>query len=104
MAAVTKGSGKYFWENERVWRLHESFGFHREAEFRDHVLKAGAFRNVIGLGLLRADWPEVRTRAEAMLAAKGHAIPTLGLIDPRERPAITEAAPGDPSAPSRRVA
>lgn len=86
-----------FRENERVWRLHESFGFHREAEFRDHVMKAGVFRDVIGLGLLRADWPDVRAHAESLLEAKGLAVSSLTLIDPRlgddpaEAPAMAPA-------------
>ena len=59
-------------ENETVWRLHESFGFKREAHFRDHVLKAGRFQDVIGLGLLVGDWTEVRAGCAARLAAKGY--------------------------------
>jgi UDP-4-amino-4,6-dideoxy-N-acetyl-beta-L-altrosamine N-acetyltransferase len=58
-------------ENAEVWRMHESFGFRREAEFRDHVRKGGVFRDVVGLGLLSAEWPEVKARAEARLAEKG---------------------------------
>jgi hypothetical protein len=57
--------------NEGVWRLHEGFGFTREALFRAHVRKGGVFQDVVGLGMLAADWPAARAAAEARLAAKG---------------------------------
>jgi UDP-4-amino-4,6-dideoxy-N-acetyl-beta-L-altrosamine N-acetyltransferase len=60
-------------ENEAVWRLHESFGFVREAHFRDHVWKAGRFQDVVGLGLLAADWARARPACAARLAEKGYA-------------------------------
>lgn len=55
-------------ENQGVWRLHEGFGFTREALYRDHVRKGGTFRDVVGLGMLHRDWPEAKARAEARLA------------------------------------
>lgn len=58
-------------ENEAVWKLHESFGFVREALFRDHVFKAGRFQDVVGLGMLRADWDAARPKIEARLREKG---------------------------------
>lgn len=61
-----------FLDNEAVWRLHESFGFRREALFRDHVCKAGGRRDVVGLGLLSADWGAVRGSCAARLREKGH--------------------------------
>lgn len=60
-----------FLDNEAVWKTHESFGFRREALFRDHVRKGGAFRDVVGLGLLAADWPAARATARDRLSAKG---------------------------------
>jgi UDP-4-amino-4,6-dideoxy-N-acetyl-beta-L-altrosamine N-acetyltransferase len=54
-------------ENAGVWRLHESFGFVGEAHYRDHVRKGGALRDVVGLGLLRRDWPAAKAQAEALL-------------------------------------
>lgn len=57
--------------NEPVWRLHESFGFKREALFRAHVFKDGEPQDVVGLGLLAADWAEVRPRSLERLRAKG---------------------------------
>jgi UDP-4-amino-4,6-dideoxy-N-acetyl-beta-L-altrosamine N-acetyltransferase len=58
-------------ENEAVWKLHEGFGFVREALFRDHVFKAGRFQDVVGLGMLRADWEAARPKIEARLRDKG---------------------------------
>ena len=64
-------------DNEPVWRLHESFGFRREAQFRDHVLKAGRFQDVVGLGLLVGDWARARDTCLARLASKGYAADDL---------------------------
>jgi UDP-4-amino-4,6-dideoxy-N-acetyl-beta-L-altrosamine N-acetyltransferase len=58
-------------ENEAVWKLHESFGFVREALYRDHVFKAGRFQDVVGLGMLKADWDAARPKIEARLRDKG---------------------------------
>jgi RimJ/RimL family protein N-acetyltransferase len=59
-------------ENEAVWKLHESFGFRREALYRDHVWKAGRFQDVVGLGLLDGDWAAARAACAARLAEKGY--------------------------------
>lgn len=60
-----------FLDNEAVWRTHEGFGFRREALLRDHVRKGGVFKDVVGLGLLAADWPAAKTAAREKLGAKG---------------------------------
>ena len=64
-------------DNEPVWRLHESFGFQREALYRDHVFKAGRFQDVVGLGLLDSDWARVREACAERLAQKGYAAKDL---------------------------
>jgi len=61
--------------NEAVWRLHEGFGFKREALFREHVRKDGAPADVVGLGLLKADWAAAREASRARLAARGFDLP-----------------------------
>jgi UDP-4-amino-4,6-dideoxy-N-acetyl-beta-L-altrosamine N-acetyltransferase len=66
-------------ENEAVWRLHESFGFVREALYRDHVWKGGRFQDVVGLGLLAADWAAVRDACAQRLADKGYTASNLTL-------------------------
>jgi UDP-4-amino-4,6-dideoxy-N-acetyl-beta-L-altrosamine N-acetyltransferase len=58
-------------ENEAVWKMHEAFGFQREALFRAHSWKAGEPGDVVGLGLLACDWAEVREDSRRKLAAKG---------------------------------
>ena len=42
--------------NDGVIRLHELFGFRREAYYRQHVKKNGKYEDVIGLALLRSEW------------------------------------------------
>ncbi len=62
-------------DNEPVWRLHMTFGFQREALYRAHVIKGGVALNVMGLGLLRADWEAgERETARGKLAAKGFGV------------------------------
>jgi UDP-4-amino-4,6-dideoxy-N-acetyl-beta-L-altrosamine N-acetyltransferase len=58
-------------ENEAVWKLHQSFGFVREALFREHAFKADRFHDVVGLGMLRRDWEAARPGIEARLREKG---------------------------------
>jgi UDP-4-amino-4,6-dideoxy-N-acetyl-beta-L-altrosamine N-acetyltransferase len=71
----TRGLNKLWCEvliaNEAVWKLHESFGFRREALFRDHVWKNGAPLDVVGLGLLAADWEAQRPESLKRLREKG---------------------------------
>ena len=54
-------------DNAAVVKLHESFGFVREALFRDHVVKNGRFQDVVGLGLLKREWPAAKAAIEARL-------------------------------------
>lgn len=61
--------------NEGVWRLHEGFGFQREALFRRHVRKDGQPADVVGLGLLKADWAATREASRARLASRGFELP-----------------------------
>jgi RimJ/RimL family protein N-acetyltransferase len=57
--------------NEPVWKLHEGFGFTREALFRAHVVKDGAPADVVGLGLLAADWTARREASRERLRSRG---------------------------------
>jgi UDP-4-amino-4,6-dideoxy-N-acetyl-beta-L-altrosamine N-acetyltransferase len=61
--------------NEAVWKLHEAYGFQREALFRDHVVKNGQLVDVVGLGLLARDWPAKRKEMATRLRGKGYEIP-----------------------------
>lgn len=69
-----------FVDNAGVLKLHESFGFVREALLRDHVRKAGTFRDVVGMGLLARDWTEARPACEARLKRIGRDPATLRIV------------------------
>jgi UDP-4-amino-4,6-dideoxy-N-acetyl-beta-L-altrosamine N-acetyltransferase len=60
-------------ENTRAIGLYESFGFRREALLREHVLKGGRFHDVVGLGLLAAEWGGLRSASAERLRARGQA-------------------------------
>ena len=60
--------------NEPVWKLHQKFGFQREALLRAHVIKGGQPQDVIGLGLLADEWPAVRPAMVERLARLGYAV------------------------------
>ena len=60
--------------NEPVWKLHEGFGFVREALFRDHVVKNGAPSDVVGLGMTAADWAAKREASAERLRGRGFAV------------------------------
>ncbi len=67
-------------ENKGVWRLHEKFGFVREALNRQHVWKAGRFQDVVGLALLAEDWAKARPACAERLAQAGYGPEQLALI------------------------
>lgn len=62
--------------NESVWRLHELYGFQREALYREHVVKGDHKVDVVGLGLLASDWAQRREAMAQRLRDKGYVIPT----------------------------
>ncbi len=71
---LNKLSCEVLFENEHAWKMHEGFGFTREAYYRAHVWKAGAPRDVVGLSMLAADWERLRGESVARLRARGFAI------------------------------
>lgn len=58
-------------DNEAVWKLHEAFGFVREALFRAHAWKDGLPVDVVGLGLLADDWARQRATSRERLRGRG---------------------------------
>lgn len=62
--------------NKGVVRMHQRFGFKEEARFRRHILKHGAWEDVIGLGLLAEEWPDARARMAPTLKAAGFPVET----------------------------
>ncbi|WP_332764100.1 UDP-4-amino-4,6-dideoxy-N-acetyl-beta-L-altrosamine N-acetyltransferase [Phenylobacterium sp.] len=61
-------------DNEAVWKMHEAFGFAREALFREHVWKDGKATDVVALGLLASDWAKIREASRARLAERGYPV------------------------------
>ncbi|HWW25229.1 MAG TPA: UDP-4-amino-4,6-dideoxy-N-acetyl-beta-L-altrosamine N-acetyltransferase [Caulobacter sp.] len=58
--------------NAVAWGLHLANGFQREALLRAHVVKGGAPRDVVGLGLLAEDWRAHRPQVRERLILKGY--------------------------------
>ncbi len=71
---LNKLSCEVLYENERAWRLHEGFGFTREAYYRAHIWKAGAPHDAVGLAILADEWGAIRPASVARLQGKGFAI------------------------------
>lgn len=57
--------------NAAVIRMHESFGFRREALLREHVWKQGTALDVVALALLRSEWDTLRTGIRERLILRG---------------------------------
>lgn len=45
-----------FVTNDKVIKMHEKFGFRREAYYREHCIKGKQKLDVVGLALLESDW------------------------------------------------
>ena len=56
--------------NNQVIRLHEKFGFRREAFYREHCYKNGSFQNVIGLALLKSEWKMIKNNLYSRIYKK----------------------------------
>tara|TARA_B100000900_G_C20563504_1_gene709991 strand:+ start:1189 stop:1731 length:543 start_codon:yes stop_codon:yes gene_type:complete len=48
-----------FVNNDRVIKMHEKFGFRREAYYREHCIKNGQKLDVIGLAILQSEWNSI---------------------------------------------
>ncbi|MES2590497.1 MAG: UDP-4-amino-4,6-dideoxy-N-acetyl-beta-L-altrosamine N-acetyltransferase [Bacteroidota bacterium] len=46
--------------NESVIKMHEKFGFRREAFYREHCYKNGKFHDVVGLAILKSEWSFIK--------------------------------------------
>ena len=42
--------------NDKVIRMHEKYGFRREAYYREHCIKNGQKLDVVGLAILQTEW------------------------------------------------
>ena len=53
-----------FTSNDKVIRMHEKFGFRREAYYREHCIKDNKKLDVVGLAILKSEWDNLRTHME----------------------------------------
>jgi len=49
-----------FTSNESVIKMHEKFGFRREAYFREHIYKNNEFYDVVSLAFLKKEWDSLK--------------------------------------------
>ena len=50
-----------FVTNDKVVKMHEKFGFRREAYYREHCLKNNTKIDVVGLAILKSEWSIVKS-------------------------------------------
>ncbi|HOU98298.1 MAG TPA: UDP-4-amino-4,6-dideoxy-N-acetyl-beta-L-altrosamine N-acetyltransferase [Bacteroidales bacterium] len=46
--------------NDMVIKMHEKFGFRREAYYREHCFKNGKFQDAVGLAMLKSEWEQIK--------------------------------------------
>jgi len=51
--------------NDKVIKMHEKFGFRREAYYRDHCYKNGEYHDVVGLAMLDSEWNILKEKMHA---------------------------------------
>jgi UDP-4-amino-4,6-dideoxy-N-acetyl-beta-L-altrosamine N-acetyltransferase len=49
-----------FVNNDKVIKMHEKYGFRREAYYREHCIKNGQKLDVVGLAILQSEWYLIR--------------------------------------------
>lgn len=49
-----------FISNDKVIKMHEKYGFRREAYYREHCIKENEKLDVVGLALLKSDWSQIK--------------------------------------------
>lgn len=59
-----------FVSNDRVIKMHEKFGFRREAFYREHCIKDGEKLDVVGLAMLSSEWDTNKTRLKEKVYGK----------------------------------
>lgn len=50
-----------FVSNDKVIKMHEKFGFRREAYYREHCKKNQKYEDVVGLAILKSEWELIKT-------------------------------------------
>ena len=49
-----------FVNNDKVIKMHEKFGFRREAYYREHCIKNNLKLDVVGLAILKSEWLQIK--------------------------------------------
>jgi UDP-4-amino-4,6-dideoxy-N-acetyl-beta-L-altrosamine N-acetyltransferase len=53
--------------NKTVIKLHKKFGFIEEGCFKQHVLKEGAYEDVLSMALFATEWSNIRPKIERII-------------------------------------
>ena len=53
-----------FVDNEKVIQIHQKFGSKVEGTFKEHILKAGKFKDIVRMGILRSEWQAIKGNYE----------------------------------------
>jgi UDP-4-amino-4,6-dideoxy-N-acetyl-beta-L-altrosamine N-acetyltransferase len=53
--------------NENVIKMHEKYGFRREAFYREHVIKNGVKIDVVGLAILKSEWDFLKSNLKSKI-------------------------------------
>ncbi|MFT7035475.1 MAG: UDP-4-amino-4,6-dideoxy-N-acetyl-beta-L-altrosamine N-acetyltransferase [Cyclobacteriaceae bacterium] len=56
-----------FVENDKVIKMHEKFGFRREAYYREHCVKGSNKLDVVGLALLKSEWARLKSTQKSAI-------------------------------------
>ena len=48
--------------NDNVIKMHEKFGFRREAYYREHCIKNEKWQDVVGLAITQSEWNNIKER------------------------------------------
>lgn len=54
-------------KNDKVIKMHEKFGFRREAFYREHCIKNGEKLDVVGLAILKSEWELLKDRMKVKI-------------------------------------
>jgi len=67
---INKLRCEVFVNNEKVIKMHEKFGFRREAYYREHCKKNGMKLDVVGLAILQSEWYLIRDIMKSKIYGK----------------------------------
>ncbi len=56
-----------FCSNDMVIKMHEKFGFRREAYYREHCLKNDVFQDAVGLAMIKREWDLLKDHYKAKI-------------------------------------